>query len=137
MQTLVDIKTMLVSQTLAPVSANASNAGTTAVDLQTCGRHTNVVVNNGVVTGSAIWTVQMQYSNDNSTWTNEPDAGALSGQITAAGVTKLSYTRTGRYARAVTTLVSGTSSIIGITIIAQPVFEPGGAGFDLSPTSVT
>lgn len=136
MQSLIDVKSLGFLQAIVPVSESGNTNGP-GLDMQLYGQHTGVEINNGVVTGSAIWTVQMQSSPDNSTWTNEPDANALSGQITAAGITKLAYQRTQRYARAVLTLVSGTSSLIAVTVIAQPKYEPSNAGFDLAPTSIT
>lgn len=135
MQIITDLKNgVAIGQTLAPVNKSATANGA-AVDLQNADVRTHVIVDNGVVTGAAIWTIQMQYSPDNSTWTNEPDANALSGQITAAGITVLSYIRSDRYARAVITLVSGTSSILAVTVLAQKKFEPAGSGVDRSPST--
>src|SRR5437868_2141121 len=99
MDLLVDlINAAVIGQTLAPVSATATGNGA-AVDLQNADVRTHCIIDNGVVTGAAIWTIQMQGSDDNSTWANEADANALSGQITAAGITVLSYIRTARYQR--------------------------------------
>jgi hypothetical protein len=135
MQLITDLKNgVTIGQTIAPVSDSAGANGA-AVDLQNGDVRTHVIISNGIVTAAAIWTVQMQSSPDNTNWTNEADPNALSGQITAIGVTLLSYQRTSRYARAVTTLVSGTSSILDILILAEKKFEPAGAGYDRSPST--
>jgi len=135
MQLLTDLKNgVVIGQSLAPVAATATGNGT-GVDLLNGDVRTHCIIDNGAVTGAAIWTVQMEYSDDNSAWTAEPGADALSGQISAAGITILSYTRHGRYARAVRTLVSGTSSIIGMSILAMKKDAPASYGYDRSPST--
>lgn len=134
MQLITDLLNgAIIGQTLAPVSKSATANGA-SVDLNNADVRTHVIIDNGVVTGAAIWAIQMQYSDDNSNWTNEADSRALSGSISAAGLTVLSYQRTGRYARAVITLVSGTSSILAVTVLAQK-HNPTGGGYDRSPST--
>lgn len=136
MQLLTDLKNAVNSgQSPAPASQNASFNGA-SVDLQNSDVRTHAIVDNGAVVGNAIWTVQMQGSLDGSTgWTNEPDAGALSGNISAQGLTYLSYQRTFRYQRSAFTLVSGTSSTVGCLILSEKKEEPANAGYDRSPST--
>jgi hypothetical protein len=132
---LVDLKNLVtIGQSIAPVSNNATATGT-GVDCENGDVRTHAIISTGVVTGSYIYTIQMQESTDNSTWTNIADPGALSANVTAAGIKILSFQRTKRYVTALLTKVSGTSAIVDVMVLTMKKQAPVGTGYDRSPSS--
>lgn len=110
---------------LLPASIAASTNGVT-VDLFGV-RSAAVLVMVGAITGAAAFSVKLQDSDNGSTWADvaaglvQSDAPAVLLQNT---VNRLGYLGGKRYLRAVFTLASGTSAIIGAVAVIEPLQRP-------------
>jgi len=114
-----------VRTALSPASLAATTNGTT-VDLFGV-RSAAIVVSVGVITGAAAFGVKLQDSADGVTWADvvaaqvQSDAPAV---LLANTNSRLGYLGGKRYLRAVFTLASGTSAIIGAVAVIEPLQRP-------------
>ena len=81
----------------------------------------------GAITGAAAFSAKLQESSDNAAWNDVP-AAQMQSDAPAVLLTNFSY-RLGyiggkRYFRAVLTLASGTSAIMGANAVVEPLIRP-------------
>ncbi|AWB50346.1 hypothetical protein HYN69_10610 [Gemmobacter aquarius] len=110
---------------LAPASLAATTNGL-SVDLFGM-KSAAVFVAVGAITGAAAFSVKLQESSDNSTWTDVPAAFVQSDApavLAASFSYRLGYIGGKRYIRPVFTLASGTSAIIGAVAVVEPTVRP-------------
>lgn len=110
---------------LAPVSV-AATTNTAAVSLVN-DRSAVLLVSVGVITGAAAFSVKLQHSIDGVTWLDAPldrvqsDAPAV--LLTGANY-RLGYLGNMPFIRGVLTLASGTSAMIGVVGLSEPMQLP-------------
>lgn len=110
-----------IAEAIASKSYNAGATNSAAVDHATA-PCVSFFISVGTVGSSATVDAKVQYSDDNSTWTDEPDTTAGNDtaitQITEAGTAQLNVPNPrARYSRVVVT-VATAACVLGVTSIA-------------------
>lgn len=123
---LHDIGSSLVGNaSIVPAGARTANTAGVGVDLLAGDGTCNVIVEAGVVTDGT-WTITVQESTDNATWTAITMAGTLSTltSATASGFTQAAvFNRTKRYCVANATQVNASSgACFSVAIVEQKKF---------------
>lgn len=112
-----------IAEALASQSYNAGAQNSAAVD-HADAPCASFLISVGTVGSSATVDAKVQYSADNSTWTDEPDTNAGNDtaiiQITEAGTAQLDVPNPrARYSRVVVT-VATAACVLGVTSVAGP-----------------